>query len=94
MKYFMVKNGIVVQVICNPREGFTETNENVIPGMLFDSGVFTTPEPEPKSPYDAMSSLEAARTPSREREARMGVTGAQQWLDNLDLEIEALRPEL
>lgn len=46
MKHFKVENGIVVQVICNPREGFTETNENVVPGMLFDSGVFTTPEPK------------------------------------------------
>ena len=58
-----------------------------------DGGV-TPPEPEPKSPYHDMSSLESTRTPRREREARMGVSGAQQWLDNLDLEIEALMPEL
>ena len=94
MKYFKAENGIVIQVICNPRKGFTETNENVVCGMLFDSGVFTTPDSAPKSPYEAMANLEATRTPRREREARMGVSGAQKWLDDLDLEIEALRPEL
>lgn len=92
MKYFKVENGIVTQVICNPREGYTETDENVIPGMLFDGEVFTTPDPKAKSPYAIMSELELTRTPRREREARMGVLGSQQWLDDLDAEIEALRP--
>jgi len=92
MKYFKVENGIVIQVICNPREGFAETEEVVVCGMLWDGKVFTTPEPEGKSPYKIIAEFELTRTPRREREARMGVTGAQQWLDDLDKKIEALRP--
>ena len=48
--------------------------------------------PAEKTPYQLMSELEATRTPRREREARLGLAGAQQWLDDLDAEIEALRP--
>ncbi len=48
-------------------------------------------EPEP-NPYVEIATLEATRTERRKREARMGVSGAQQWLDDLDVEIEALRP--
>ncbi len=94
MKFALIENGIVLQIQPNKQDGFIEVDDSVICGMLVDGGVFTTPEPEPKSPYQAMSDLESTRTPRREREARMGVTGAQQWLDDLDLEIEALRPEL
>jgi len=42
--------------------------------------------------YEQIAELELTRTPRREREGRMGVLGAQQWLDDLDAEIEALRP--
>ena len=48
-------------------------------------------EPEP-TVYQKMAALEATRTPRREREARLGDAAAQVWLDNLDDEIEALRP--
>ena len=42
MNYFKVKDGVVIQVICNPREGFTKTEENIVCGMLYDGKVFTT----------------------------------------------------
>lgn len=62
MKYFKAENGIVIHVICNPRKGFTETNENVVPGMLFDNGVFTTPEPEGQSIQQQIEDLESSIT--------------------------------
>ena len=42
--------------------------------------------------YSQMSALESTRTERRKRDARMGAEGAQQWLDALDVQIEALRP--
>ncbi len=56
-----------------------------------DAEILTYVEPE-QSPYVEIATLEATRTERRKREARMGITGAQQWLDDLDVEIEALRP--
>lgn len=50
--------------------------------------------PYAPSALDQIIALELARTPRREREARMGVTGAQEWLDSLDAEIEVLRGKL
>ena len=56
-----------------------------------DAEILPYVEPEP-DPYDEIATLERTRTERRKREARMGVDGAQQWLDDLDVEIEALRP--
>ena len=102
MKYFKVENGIVVQVICNPREGFTETNENVVPGMLFDSGVFTTPEPEPKPIQHKIDELESTITERNKREYVKGLKYptderffySTKKVDKVDADIELLRVEL
>ena len=101
MKYFKVKNGIVIQVICNPRKGFTETNENVVPGMLFDSGVFTTPEPEPKSIQRQIVDLENSITERNKREYVKGLKYptderffySVKKIDKIDADIELLRAE-
>lgn len=94
MKYFKVKNGIVIQVICNPRKGFTETNENVVPGMLFDSGVFTTPEPEPKSIQQQIDDLESSVAPRNYREFVLGNQYSIDKINKVDADIELLRKGL
>jgi len=48
--------------------------------------------PAVRPAHEQMADLELTRTPRREREARIGVAGAQKWLDDLDVKIEALRP--
>lgn len=94
MKYFKVQNGIVVQVICNPREGFTETNENAVPGMLFDSGTFTTPEPEGQSIQDQIEGLESSITKRNERGLRMDDQWAINKVAEIDAAVELLRAKL
>lgn len=93
MKYIKVVEGIITEVSCNQQEGLVSAPDNVVCGMIKQGDSFVNPAPSPKSPYESMRDLESTRTSRREREARMGVDGAQQWLDDLDLEIEALRPE-
>ena len=94
MKYFKTEKGVVVQVICNPRNGFKETNKNVVPGMLFDSGVFTTPEPAPKSTKQKIDNLESSVTPRNYREFVMGVQYSIDKINKVDAAIELLRAEL
>ena len=100
MKYFKVENGIVIQVICNPREGFTITEDNVVPGMLFDGEVFTTPNPEGESIQDQIDELENSVTKRNYREYLKGIREptnpdykySTDKIDKVDAEITRLRP--
>lgn len=90
MNYYKNENGdLFVNPILANHAGLIKITEND-----FNELVTIKNTPADKTPYETMAELESTRTPRREREARMGVTGAQQWLDDLDLEIEDLRPEL
>jgi hypothetical protein len=92
MKYALIENNIVVQIQPNRQNGFIEVDRSVICGMIKNGDSFISPDPTPTSPYAKMAELEKKRTFRRESEARRGVEGAQEWLNNLDAEIEALRP--
>ena len=94
MKYFKVESGIVIQVICNPREGFIGTKEHVVCGMLFDSGVFTTPEPTPKSIQQKIDELESSVTRRNYREFVLGVKLSIDKINKVDADIELLRAKL
>ena len=43
MKYFAEENGLVIQVISSPRNGFAATSDHVVCGMIHDSGAFSIP---------------------------------------------------
>jgi len=94
MNYFKAEDGIVKQVICNPREGFTGTNENVVCGMLFDGEVFTSPAPEDKSIQQQIDDLENSVTKRNYREFVMGNQYSIDKINQVEADIVILRAKL
>ena len=100
MKYFKSENGIVIQVICNPREGFIETEDNVVPGMLFNGETFTNPEPQGETVQQQIDDLENSVTKRNYREYLKGIREptnpdykySTDKIDKVDAQINALRP--
>lgn len=87
MKYFKDENGAVFAYDLDQLNLVTESMTEMTDSEMQDHSA-----PYVKTAYDLIEELESTRTPRREREARMGIEGAQDWLDLLDMEIEELRP--
>jgi hypothetical protein len=45
MRYALIEDNTVVQIDCNPRDGFIEVEDSVVCGMLLEGSTFTNPTP-------------------------------------------------
>ncbi|MBF57744.1 MAG: hypothetical protein CME80_08500 [Halomonas sp.] len=59
MAYVKIENGVVVQKQPNFQEGFTEAPDNIVCGMIYENGAFSSPPPPPTQVPDSVPALNA-----------------------------------
>jgi len=91
MRYAKIENNEVVQVDCNPREGFVEVDDSICCGMLFDGEDFSIPKPVRPTIQEQIEALEAQQTPRLLREALEGQAYALGKLSEIEDAIQLLR---
>jgi len=94
MRYALIEHSEVVQIDCNPREGFIEVEDNVSCGMLYDGKNFSLPASPPISIQSQIQALEAQQTPRILREAIEGQAFALSKLSEIEDAIQVLRAKL
>jgi len=93
MTYFKTEDSIVIQVQPYFEVGFEKAEENVVCGMVYKDGVFTTPVIE-KTIQEKINELEKSVTKRNYREFVMGNQYSIDKINQVDADIVILRAKL
>lgn len=94
MRYAQIENNVVVQIDCNPRDGFIEVDDSVCCGVIFDGENFSSPKPAGLPVQEQIDALEAQQTPRLLRCASLGDSYSVAKLQEIEDAINVLREDL